>query len=59
MVGIRRSAEISINGWEWILEDDGSEIRKWETEEEALRFLHDHGLTDEDIEAQGIEIINV
>lgn len=59
MVGIRRGAEISINGWEWVLEDDSSEIRTWETEEEALRFLHDHGLTEDDIEEAGIEIINV
>lgn len=46
---------ITLNGNEYVLDDDG-ELMTFDSEEDALDFLKACGLTDDDIEEQGIVI---
>lgn len=48
----------AINGNEYVLDDDG-ELMTFGSEEDALDFLKVCGLTDDDIEEQGIVIEEV
>ena len=49
---------VTINGNEYVLDDDG-ELMTFDSEEDALDFLKACGLTDDDIEEQGIVIEGV
>lgn len=49
---------ITLNGNEYVLDDDG-ELMTFDSVEDALDFLKACGLTDEDIEDQGIVIKEV
>lgn len=40
---------ITINGLEWLLTDDG-EVMIFDSEEQAVQFLKDHGVTDDALE---------
>ncbi len=49
---------ISLNGFEYVLDEDGDEMI-FESTTAAKEFLSDIGVTDEDAEAQGIRFIKV
>lgn len=49
---------VTLNGKEYVLDDDG-ELMTFDSAEDALDFLKACGLTDEDIEEQGIVIEEV
>ena len=49
---------ITLNGNEYVLDDDG-ELMTFDSKEDALGFLKACGLTDDDIEEQGIAIEEV
>lgn len=40
---------ITINGLEWLLDDDG-DIMFFDRKQDGIDFLHNHDITDEDIE---------
>ena len=44
---------ITINGLEYVVNENGEPI-KWATEKQARLFLEARGLSEDDIEAQGI-----
>jgi len=51
MVAVSRSINgISINGDEWLLEDD-EKLKLFSHKDEAVEFLKNHGITDTDIES--------
>jgi len=58
MFGIRRMAEISLNGYEWILDSD-NEVMKWENRDDALLFLGENGVDVDSLDENGIEIVNI
>lgn len=49
---------VTLNGNEYVLDGDG-ELVTFDSEEDALEFLKACGLTDDDIEGQGIVIEEV
>lgn len=49
---------VTLNGNEYVLDDDG-ELMTFDGKEDALDFLKACGLTDDDIEEQGIVIEEV
>lgn len=49
---------VTLNGNEYVLDGDG-ELATFDSEEDALEFLKACGLTDDDIEGQGIVIEEV
>lgn len=49
---------VTLNGNEYVLDGDG-ELMTFDSEEDALDFLKACGLTDNDIEGQGIAIEEV
>jgi len=51
MVMIGRAINgISLNGLEFVLTEKDGEEMKFATEEEAISFLKDHGVTEDDME---------
>lgn len=49
---------ITINGFEYVLDDNGDEIT-FDTLEDAKAFLAQHGYDENDIDAEGIEFEEV
>lgn len=49
---------ISINGLEYVMDDDG-ELMTFASEEAAIAFLNQNGISADDIEDFGIEIVEV
>lgn len=58
MIAIGRYIEgISLNGLEYVLDDDGA-IELFDSEDEAISFLHDNNFTDKDIEFLVLEEVD-
>lgn len=52
---IRPAGGVSINGYEYLMNDEWDDYRKYDTEEEARAWLKSKGVTNP--EADGIEIV--
>lgn len=50
-IAIARHAEgVTLNHLEYIMDDSGTAVRKFESEEQATEFLKENGVSDEQIE---------
>jgi len=47
---------IPLNGKEQLLEDDGKTLKLFDSKEEALQFLAEHGFSEKDLQDYWIDI---